>query len=35
MKLTVREVEHAVAGRPGSDDILEEFHALGTVRPPS
>src|SRR4051794_26887505 len=33
MKLTLREVEHAVAGRPGSDGILEQFHALGAVRP--
>jgi hypothetical protein len=33
MKLTLREVEHAVDGRPGSADILEQFHALGAVRP--
>jgi hypothetical protein len=33
MNLTRREVEHAIAGRPGSDDILEGFHALGAWRP--
>ena len=33
LKITVREVEHALEGRPRKADILEEFHSLGTVRP--
>jgi hypothetical protein len=33
MGLTLREVERAVAKRGAGDDVLEEFHALGSVRP--
>jgi hypothetical protein len=33
LKLTLREVEHALEGKRGSDDILEQFHALGSIRP--
>jgi hypothetical protein len=33
IKLTVREVEHALDGNPRATDILEQFHQLGTVRP--
>jgi hypothetical protein len=32
IKLTVKEVEHALAAKPGAKDILERFHELGTVR---
>ncbi len=31
LKLTLREVEHALDGRPDKDDVLDEFFALGTV----
>ncbi|HMF03957.1 MAG TPA: hypothetical protein VKH17_04015 [Acidimicrobiia bacterium] len=33
LTLTLREVEHALDGNPRADDLLEEFHALGTIRP--
>lgn len=33
LALTLREVEHALAGHPRRDDVLEEFHSLGTIRP--
>lgn len=33
LKLTLREVEHALEGNPRRDDILEGFHALGSIRP--
>lgn len=33
LRLTLREVEHAVAGHPRRDDVLEEFHSLGSIRP--
>jgi hypothetical protein len=33
LRATLGEVEHALAGNPRHDDLLEEFHALGTVRP--
>jgi hypothetical protein len=33
LKITVREVEHALEGHPKKADILEEFHSLGSVRP--
>jgi hypothetical protein len=32
LDLTWREVRRAVAGRPGADDLLEEFDALGDAR---
>ncbi|KAA0233086.1 MAG: hypothetical protein JJLCMIEE_02881 [Acidimicrobiales bacterium] len=31
--LTMREIEHAVEGRPDRDALLEGFHALGSIRP--
>ena len=31
--LTLREVEHALDGNPRRDELLEEFHALGSIRP--
>lgn len=31
LQVTLREVEHALDARPDGDDLLEEFHALGTV----
>lgn len=31
LRVTLREVEHALAARADGDDLLEEFHALGTV----
>ena len=34
MEITVRELEHALAGRADAADVLEQFHALGSVRPP-
>jgi hypothetical protein len=34
LELTVREVEHAVAGRRDAADLLEQFHRLGSIRPP-
>lgn len=33
LRTTLDEVEFAVAANPRRDDILEEFHALGSVRP--
>jgi hypothetical protein len=33
LKLTLREVEHALEGNPRKADLLEEFHSLGSVRP--
>jgi hypothetical protein len=33
LKLTLREVEHALAKRSDCDDVLEQFHALGSIRP--
>jgi hypothetical protein len=33
LKLTLREVEHAVASRPDAGDIVEHFHELGAIRP--
>ncbi len=33
LRTTLSEVEYAVARHPRRDDILEEFHALGSVRP--
>lgn len=33
LRTTLREVELAVEGNPRRDDLLEEFHALGRVRP--
>lgn len=33
LKLTLREVEHAIEGRGDRDDVLEQFHALGSIRP--
>ena len=33
LALTLREVEHALDGNPRRDEILERFHALGTIRP--
>jgi hypothetical protein len=33
LKLTRREVEHAVAKRKNGDDILEQFHSLGSIVP--
>jgi hypothetical protein len=33
LKLTVREVEHALEGKARGGEILEQFHALGSIRP--
>lgn len=33
LALTLREVEHALAGHPRRDELLEEFHSLGSIRP--
>ncbi|HVE94603.1 MAG TPA: hypothetical protein VNB24_06750 [Acidimicrobiales bacterium] len=33
LKLTLREVEHALEGDPRRDQILEGFHAKGSIRP--
>jgi hypothetical protein len=33
LAVTMREIEHALDGRAGRADLLEEFHALGSVRP--
>ena len=33
LRLTLREVERALDGRPRATDMLEEFHRLGSVRP--
>jgi hypothetical protein len=35
LRLTLREVEHALEGHPRRDDLLEEFHSLGSIRPSS
>jgi hypothetical protein len=33
LSMTLREVEHALDGHPRRDDLLEEFHSLGSIRP--
>ena len=33
LALTLRELEHALKDNPRGDDILEQFHALGSIRP--
>ena len=33
LKLTLREVEHALEGKRRAGEILEQFHALGSIRP--
>jgi hypothetical protein len=33
LRTSVAEVEHALDGHPRRDDVLAEFHALGSVRP--
>jgi hypothetical protein len=33
LQLTLREVEHALSGRQDGDDLLEEFHSHGSIRP--
>ena len=33
LRQTLDEVEYSLAGHPRRDDVLEEFHALGSVRP--
>jgi len=33
LAITVREIEHALEGKANKDDLLEEFHSLGTIRP--
>jgi hypothetical protein len=33
LRMAVAEIEHAVGDRPGRDDLLDEFFALGTVHP--
>ncbi len=33
LRVTLGEVEHALAGRSAGDEILEEFHAAGSIRP--
>ncbi|HZQ28821.1 MAG TPA: hypothetical protein VFA94_14085 [Acidimicrobiales bacterium] len=33
LTLTLREVEHALDGHPRRDDVLEGFHATGSIRP--
>ena len=35
LRSTLDEVEYAFAGDPRRDDLLEEFHAVGSVRPAS
>lgn len=32
-ELTLSEIKHALAGRSDADDLLEEFHSLGSIRP--
>ena len=32
LQLEMREIEHALAGRPDRDDVIEELLSLGTVR---
>ena len=33
LAITLREVEHAVESHARGSDILEQFHALGAIRP--
>jgi hypothetical protein len=33
LKVTVREIEHALEGKANKADLLEEFHSLGSIRP--
>lgn len=33
LNVSLREVEHALEAHPRGDDVLEQFHALGSVRP--
>ena len=33
LRITLKEVEHALDGNPRKGDLLEEFHRLGSVRP--
>lgn len=33
LDMTIREVQHAVEGRADADELIEGFHALGTIRP--
>lgn len=33
LQMSVREVEHALAGQKRADSIIEEFHARGSIRP--
>jgi hypothetical protein len=33
LKATMGEIEHALAGHPRKGEILEQFHALGSIRP--
>src|SRR3954454_23992246 len=33
LKVTLREIEHALDGNPRQADILERFHQLGAIRP--
>jgi hypothetical protein len=33
LAITLREVEHALDGHPRRRDLLEQFHALGSIRP--
>jgi hypothetical protein len=35
LDMTLRETEHALDGRADADELLEGFHALGTMRPGS
>jgi hypothetical protein len=33
LAVTLREIEHALDGNPRAGEILEQFHALGSIRP--
>ncbi|MBV8691415.1 MAG: hypothetical protein JOY57_07150, partial [Actinobacteria bacterium] len=33
LAVTVREIEHALKDKRNKDDLLEEFHSLGSIRP--
>ncbi|MBA3655297.1 MAG: hypothetical protein H0W70_14020 [Actinobacteria bacterium] len=33
LKITLREIEHALDGHAGRDEILEKFHAMGSISP--
>jgi hypothetical protein len=33
LAVTLREIEHALEGNARADSILEQFHALGSIRP--